>query len=235
MVHRDRFPWLIITNKKTKREKKMKNILKGLFLLLCSMLFGIQMAKADNTLAIGDLEAKAGETVVLPITMTNTDDIIAFQFSIALPEGITIKQAKNEDDELEYCVTLTDRAKSKHIISCGDPVNGVYTAASFSSTNQTYRDNGGTICEIQLVIAPEMKAGKYDIALTGIELTNVENQAINPSDSKATCTVSTGASGVKDVKSVTNTKTYDLSGRQVTGNKSQKGIVIRNGKVFRKF
>ncbi|MCQ2222225.1 MAG: cohesin domain-containing protein [Bacteroidaceae bacterium] len=167
----------------------MKSIHKVLFLLFGIMLFSTINAKADNTLTIGNIEAKAGETITLPVNMTNSEDIIAFQFSIALPDGVTIKKEMNEDDELEYCVSLTGRAKSKHNISCGDPVNGVYTIASFSSTNQIYRENDGAICEIKLAVSSDIKGGKYEIKLQNIEMTNADNEPINPADFKATFTV----------------------------------------------
>lgn len=198
--------------------KNLRNILSALFV----MILGVCNANAQNNLTISNIDIKPGESVTLPVMMNNSDNIIAFQFSISLSEGLTIAKEMNEDDELAYCVELTSRKKSDHTISCGDPVNGVYTIAAFSATNKTFRDNSGAICNIKLNVASDIDLKNVVIKLTNIELANSNNEPIHPED------VATAITSVKN--DAADATIYDITGRVSNGTKS--GLYIKNNKKY---
>ena len=68
----------------------MKKIMMFLTLLLSTL---GAVAQAQNTVSIGSAEMEylsLGETVGLPVTMDNTDDIVAVELTVQLPKGSSI-------------------------------------------------------------------------------------------------------------------------------------------------
>ena len=59
-------------------------------LLLLAMLLSAGGAAAQNTIAIGENEMEylsLGQSVSLPVTMNNVDDIVAVELTVKLPNG----------------------------------------------------------------------------------------------------------------------------------------------------
>lgn len=218
----------------------MKKLLRFFSFVFAMFMLCANVANADNTMTIGNFEAKPGDEVVLPVMMTNTDAIIAFQFSLALPDGVSIKKEMNEDDELEYCVALTSRKKSDHTIRCGNLINGVHTIASISGGNKTYRDNSGAVCEIKLAINPNIKPGVYDVKICDIELSKEDGSAVSPADCVAKLTIK---EEVKEIgkaniaKSITISEPVSELGKDIPaiGGKDRAKVTVNYKYVTRTF
>lgn len=70
--------------------------------LLCLLWLNSLLAVAqNNTLSIPDVTVPAGKTISLPVNLDNTADIVAVQFTLTVPEGITVQPSS---------VAMTERA-----------------------------------------------------------------------------------------------------------------------------
>jgi len=55
-------------------------------MLLCA----VTAAAQKNTLSIPDVSVAPGKTISLPINIDNTADIVAVQFTMSVPDGVTL-------------------------------------------------------------------------------------------------------------------------------------------------
>ena len=146
----------------------------------------------DNTLAISNAETYAGRQIVLPIEMNNTANITAFQFDLYLPDGVTIAK----DDDSEYMIDLSNRATKSHSLSFSQQADGAMRLVCTSMSSATFKENSGSIVNITLDVASDMKKGDYDIKIKDIELS--DGTLYNSLDIKATLTVKTFTPGDVD-------------------------------------
>lgn len=132
----------------------------------------------SSFLAISDASGLVGNTLTLPVSMTNEDEITAMQFELSLPDGVSVAGA-----------TLTDR-KNGHSIDYSQLANGSYQFTVFSSSSKAINDSEGVVANVSLSISSSMAVGSYAIQVKNIELTTTAGDAINQADLSATLTVS---------------------------------------------
>ena len=132
----------------------------------------------NNRLSIVNAEAYIGRTVTLPVDMNNTENITAFQFEVALPDGITLSKCE-----------LTER-KGDHTVSFSKLANGNYQVTALSLSSEAFSGTEGALVNLTLNVDEGMEAGEYDVSIKNIELTTTGAVGINPADVTATLTVS---------------------------------------------
>ena len=92
------------------------------------------VAQAQNTVSIGSAEMEylsLGETVGLPMTMDNTDDIVAVELTVQLPKGSSINA--------NGCQLTPARANGHQIsAACIDGDNNIYKVTAFSASNKPF-------------------------------------------------------------------------------------------------
>ena len=130
-----------------------------------------------NKLAIEDASVVQGGWVTVPISMTNENDITAFQFELELPEGFSVQNA-----------SLTSR-KSNQTMSYTQMTNGNYQFAAFSLNAKAFSGNEGTLVNLMLKASSTVSPGDYTVKVKNIELTTTDEQACKPSSRWATLTV----------------------------------------------
>ena len=91
-------------------------------------------------LKLGSNTFKAGANQTLAIAMDNNIDVTAFQFDIMLPNGVTVNNYVNDDDETVPNIQLTSRKASSHSISCNKREDGRYTIVVLSMKNQAIKE-----------------------------------------------------------------------------------------------
>lgn len=139
-----------------------------------------------NTLSVSPISMARGAYAVLPINMTNNKEVIAMQFELELPEGIS---AVTNDDTV--VASLTSR-QNGHVLSSSLLENGNYQFVAMAMPNAAFSGNDGTILNVQLKSSKDMVYGEYTVAIKNIELTIQENgqlKSIHPSNSSAKITV----------------------------------------------
>lgn len=73
----------------------MKNNISRLIGLLLLLLAGVAAKAADNRIYIQNVETNAGKTTTLPVWLSNTSDIIAFEFVLTMPDGAKLNTSNH--------------------------------------------------------------------------------------------------------------------------------------------
>ena len=114
-----------------------------------------------------------GDTIVIPVTMENVDEITAFQTDIYLPEGFEL--LKIGDD---YMVSLSDRKGRDHVIMANDAPDGAIRVLSYSPTLKTYKNNDGELFYLTVKV-PDDGDGNYRLELNNTVVTTIDEEEID--------------------------------------------------------
>lgn len=148
----------------------MKQVFRKITCFYALIIGCIGIAKADNAFYIQNTSLNAGTKQTISVSLANSDEITGFQFDIKLPSGITINTTLNDDDETVPDISLTERKKSKHQLSCAQQEDGSYRIVVLSMTNQTFRDNDGAIVNLSVTASSAMPSGSYAVEMTNIHI-----------------------------------------------------------------
>lgn len=132
----------------------------------------------DNAVAV------PSGTFTLPIQLKNQSAITAFQFELALPEGVSVVT----NSAGKYAVSLSERAVD-HTISCSLLSNGNYQIVILSGNAEQFAGNTGAVAYVTLNVGTEVAVGSYGIGVKNVELTTVTNQAIHHKDMTSQLTI----------------------------------------------
>ena len=130
--------------------------------------FGVIANTTNSTLYGEDILVCRGGHVILPIELSNEENIRSFQFELVLPEGVSVAT----DNQGNPLATLTQRANSTHRIT-GTPLsNGNYQFNIMSKTfnDDIIQDSKGRIASITLKVWKNVTPNDYDITITDTEL-----------------------------------------------------------------
>ena len=129
-----------------------------------------QQTWADCRLSLVPVSMNAGGKSALTVNLTNTEEVTAFQFDLRLPTGISIPTTVNEDEETVLDVTLTDRKKSSHQVTCSQQSDGRYTVAVLSGKNQSLKNSEGAVVNIRIAATASLNSGSYTAQLENIHI-----------------------------------------------------------------
>lgn len=171
-------------------------------MIMVAMLCGFAaMAQSPGTLSCGDVTATAGgETAYLEVKLA-TEDVTALsgiQFNFTLPEGVTIAQYKNEDEEMEDDVTFPI-AKSGHQVGIKAAAGGGYLVYLGGETSLSFKTSTDVVARIGLKVAKTVTDGTYNINFVNVKVSDKSTpvQSYDVPDFTAKLTV-TGAEPDED-------------------------------------
>lgn len=118
---------------------------------------------ATDKLEVGALTMAPGETKTLSIALTNETTMIAFEFWLQLPDGISI--AKDEDND--YVVTKSARL-NKHELEVALDADGRYHFLCYSNPIRSIKNNEGELLSIELVCSNSVADGTYQATIENI-------------------------------------------------------------------
>lgn len=127
----------------------------------------------ENYFMMPDITTMHGETLVIPVSMENVDEITAFQTDINLPQGFELLK-----DGDEYIVTLSDRKGRDHVIMVNDAPDGAIRVLSYSPTLKTFKNNEGELFYLTVKV-PEDIEGTYQIELSNTILTTADEDELH--------------------------------------------------------
>ncbi len=141
---------------------------KYLITSLCLWLIGILPSIAQtNTLSIPDVSVAPGKTISLPINIDNTTDVVAVQFTLAVPYGVELNTE---------AVTLSERGDG-HSLSIKKIETQKYMAMLFSPSNKPILGRTGTLFTIPLSASSEMIEGsEHVLTLSDVVLADKEGK-----------------------------------------------------------
>lgn len=123
----------------------IKKITTTIAILLLNTIFTF----AQNILSVPEITVAAGETIGIPIHLDNTADVVAVQFTLELPEGITLAPSTAK---------MSERADG-HTVTMRRTASGKYMAMIFSSRNNPFKGRTGKIMTVNLSAGPSMEYG----------------------------------------------------------------------------
>lgn len=133
---------------------------KRLLLVICILLVGLSTALAQhNTLTIPDVTVAKGKTISLPIYLDNTADVVALQFTLTVPDGISVNSSS---------ATLTERSDG-HAVVLKNVGSNKYVAMVFSSKNTALKGRTGQIMSVPLTASNAVEEGMvYPLTLSDV-------------------------------------------------------------------
>lgn len=115
---------------------------------VCFLLMGVVSALGqNNTITIPDVYVAKGKSISLPINMDNTADVVAVQFTLTVPNGLSLSPAT---------ATLTDRS-DEHTITFQAIGSNQYMAMVFSSKNKPIKGRTGRFLSVSLTASSSLE------------------------------------------------------------------------------
>ena len=116
--------------------------------------------------SLGDLYAKSGGRINLPLYLNNEDPMAGMQYRLTLPEGVSPVL-----EEGEYLTSLTDRTKTMTIVGRKDPDNdNSYLFAMLSLEGDTVAGNKGALVNLKVEVDENVGLGEYKVELDDVML-----------------------------------------------------------------
>ncbi len=128
-----------------------------LFLLMCIT------AMAQNNLSVGKLTGGQGKDVLIPISLENTDEVVALQFDLQLPFDRSSRTAP----------TLSQSRINEHTVSVRNLGNHKYRVVVVNMRNRPLSGNAGTIINFPMAVPTGLDPGtEYVVSLSDVIITN---------------------------------------------------------------
>ena len=128
-----------------------------LFLLMCITSMG------QNNLSVGKLTGGQGKDVLIPISLENTDEVVALQFDLQLPFDRSSRTAP----------TLSQSRINEHTVSVRNLGNQKYRVVVVNMSNRPLSGNAGTIINFPMAVPTGLDPGtEYAVSLSDVIITN---------------------------------------------------------------
>lgn len=207
----------------------MKKIYMTMVALLCSV-----AAMAQMTLSADKVIAEAGQTAYLEIKFAEEAPrvITAAACWVTLPEGFTIAQVWNEDDEKYVADVEYPASKSGHdkrMIKVAEDAAGNNNTYQFSaaSNEDTFKAATDVMFKIGIAVPEGTAKGNYPVKISKVNFSDAASVASYQDDFSTEIEV--GGTGINSINAEdSKAPVYNLSGQRVS--KAQQGVFIQNGK-----
>ena len=178
---------------------------------LCNVTVNEDITDFDNFLLMPDTTAFHNETVIIPVRLTNSQEIFAFQTDIYLPEGFSV--VTDEDDE--YIITPSSRLTSDHVFMTND-YGSTIRVICYTPNALPISGNEGDLFYITVMV-PNDAEGDYIIRLQNTLLTTSDFNEIAAPNVESVVQVKTYVPGdVNDSRTV-NVTDIVVAARYVLG------------------
>lgn len=177
----------------------------------CTVVVTDRLSDYDNYLSLNDVEVFHGDTIVIPVAMTNAEQVVSFQTDILLPEGLEIVK-----EDGEYLIDPSDRMTRTHSIMSNDVSSGAVRVMCYSSNYKPFTGNSGDDLFYITVKVNDDAKGDYIIQLENTLFTTSDFEEIAAPDVAAILNVKAyllgdvNGSGVVTVTDVVLTAQYVL-------------------------
>lgn len=137
----------------------------------------------DDVIYVEPVTVQAGQQQVLSVKMKNTGNVVGYEFSLLLPEGVTV--ATDGDDMLmaELSTERTTAKKTDYFNSAlqSDGTLKVLCGTSTQNPNTgklyAFSGNDGEVARITVNVANNVEDGEYPVIIKNAVITDTESQA----------------------------------------------------------
>lgn len=137
---------------------------------------------SDNSLTLANAQVVRGNTVVIPLSLTNATGITAFQTDVYLPEGFEMMKQDGE-----FLIETSSRL-SDHIVMANTRPDGSVRILCYSPMINPITGNDGELLYITVVV-PDDAEGDYTMSLKNSALTTTEYEELRCAETTSTLTV----------------------------------------------
>lgn len=161
-------------------------------LAMLLLVVGLMTATAqNNTLTIPPVTAAYGKAISLPVNLDNTADVVAVQFTVTVPAGLTLDPG---------AASLTERAEGLSV-TMREKGGGKYMAMIYSPSNTVIRGRTGTLMTVPLNVVSDLEDGSaHQLALTDVVIAVADGSDVTTGIDAGTVTIAKSADlAVSDV------------------------------------
>ena len=119
-----------------------------------------------------------GSNKKISLCLDNEDTLIAFQFYLRLPEGVSIALNNNN----KYDAVLSEARSNQHTMTVDKMSDGSYKFVCYSLQDNAFIGNSGELLSINLVCDEDLSAGTYQGMFFNITFAGENENRITPSD-----------------------------------------------------
>ena len=134
----------------------------------------VEKAPVLNKLLVAPVTIHTGKTATLSISLDNEDDLIAFEFFMTLPEGVSI--AEDGDGYLD--AVLNSTRSNRHSLEVDLGTDGAYHFLCYSNSNNALKGNSGELLSITLCCEDGMEPGAYEGLLSTIKFSDINETPV---------------------------------------------------------
>lgn len=144
-------------------------------LMIILWVAGSVAAWAGNTITAGDVDAKVGDVITLPINLSNDKAVCAYQFDMVLPAGVSVVT----DGEGRCQAALGSRTDgSHHTLLCAPQSDGAVRLLCYSLNNDTFASTSGTVATVQLKVADGCAVGSLAVTLRDVIISSPDESLV---------------------------------------------------------
>ncbi|MBQ2969442.1 MAG: leucine-rich repeat protein [Bacteroidaceae bacterium] len=145
-----------------------------------------EIVEVGNAFVVDDATLRAGRSALLPVALTNEDEITAFQCDIYLPEGITLLTTNKG----KYDITLAEERKDDHTVTSSLQNDGAIRVVVASLTSSLFAGNSGDLFYLNLQ-ADEDISGELPLSIKNIRISESDGTRHDLND--ASCVINVPA------------------------------------------
>jgi len=148
-----------------------------------------EIVAVEDYVSIQTVDISAGDVFTLAVSLDNERTYKAFQMDIVLPEGIT--PVVNVDGKFEITKDAERMGGTDHNIVANymESTRTLKLVCTSMSSDAFYK-NSGNLFYVTLKASSNVKSGTYEVKLTGVKFTSVENTGYAFADATSAITVS---------------------------------------------
>lgn len=194
--------------------------MKKLLFILVFIVVGTATGRAENVIQVVPFETTAGVTTddvqSLSIEMRNSEKMLAFQFDILLPEGMSLDNTDGLDpfefneDRVSYTVDRRGNKTFDYLAEYSDPFDGGWITVMVFTLEAEGELTGldGEIMRAYYLTDENMKQGVYPVRIRNTVITNADNtKKFKPVESTSYITI-----GESPLKSEEKVELKELTG-----------------------
>lgn len=145
-----------------------------------------EIVEVGNAFVLDDATLRAGRSALLPVALTNENEITAFQCDVYLPEGITLLKT----DKGKYDITLAEERKDDHTVTSSLQNDGAIRVVVASLTSSLFAGNSGDLFYLNLQ-ADEDISGELPLSIKNIRISESDGTRHDLND--ASCVINVPA------------------------------------------
>jgi len=171
--------------------------------------------------------------------MKNAVDAEGFQFTLTLPEGMSVVRDAEGFAEASLSTERTTKEGTNTFATSLQP-DGTLKVMGASTNGTAIKAGDGEVCTVRIKVNANMVEGDYALLLSDVAISDTRAQSHDVAQVETTLTVSE-ASGISaalnDKGEMINEKCFDLQGRKIENSKSvnskfRKGVYIQDGRKY---